>query len=80
MKKVNRSLTLCALVAAFCLGSCLTMTNELDLDKEISLDMQIGPGGLSIPLGSLSRIYLDSLIKIDGPKQLILPSNRIKTI
>lgn len=71
MKKVNRSLTLCALVAAFCLGSCLTMTNELDLDKEISLDMQIGPGGLSIPLGSLSRIYLDSLIKIDGDESIL---------
>ena len=71
MKKVNRSLTLCALAAAFCLGSCLTMTNELDLDKEISLDMQIGPGGLSIPLGSLSRIYLDSLIKIDGDESIL---------
>lgn len=71
MEKNKRALALCGLFAAFCLGSCLTMTDELDLNKDISLDMQIGPGGLSIPLGSLSRIYLDSLIKIDGDESIL---------
>lgn len=71
MEKNKRALALCGLIAAFCLGSCLTMTDELDLNKDISLDMQIGPGGLSIPLGSLSRIYLDSLIKIDGDESIL---------
>lgn len=66
MKKSKRSLALCGIIAAFCLGSCLNFTDDLDLNKEISLDMQIGPGGLSIPLGSLDTIFLDSLIKIDG--------------
>ena len=71
MEKINRSLALCGLIAAFGLGSCLTTTNELDLNKEISLDMQIGPGGLSIPLGSLDTLYLDSLIKIDGDDSML---------
>ena len=71
MEKINRSLALCGLLAAFGLGSCLTTTNELDLNKEISLDMQIGPGGLSIPLGSLDTLFLDSLIKIDGDDSML---------
>ena len=71
MKKSKRSLALCGIIAAFCLGSCLTFTNDLDLDKDISLDMQIGPGGLSIPLGSLDTIYLDSLIKLDGDQSIL---------
>ena len=71
MKKSKRSLVLCGIIAAFCLGSCLTFTDDLDLNKEISLDMQIGPGGLSIPLGSLDTIYLDSLIKLDGDNAML---------
>lgn len=71
MKKSKRSLAVCGIIAAFCLGSCLTFTDELDLDKEISLDMQIGPGGLFIPIGSLDTIYLDSLIKVDGDQSLL---------
>ena len=66
MERTKSTLALCACVAAaFLLGSCLTTTNELDLNKELSLDMKIGAGqnGISIPLGSLSKIYLDSLIK-----------------
>lgn len=66
MEKFKRTLALCGVAAVFCLGSCISTTDELDLNKDISLDMQIGPGGLTIPLGSLSRIYLDSLIEIDG--------------
>lgn len=58
-------------IAALCLGSCLQTSDELDLDKEISLDMQIGPGGLTIPLGSLDTLYLDSLIKIDGDDSML---------
>lgn len=71
MKKSKRSLALCGIVAAFCLGSCLQFTDELNLDKEVSLDMQIGPGGLSIPLGSLDTLYLDSLIKVDGDNSIL---------
>ena len=71
MKKSKRSLALCGIIAAFCLGSCLNFTDELDLNKEISLDMQIGPGGLFIPIGSLDTIYLDSLIKVDGDESLL---------
>lgn len=71
MKKNKRSLVLCGIIAAFCLGSCLTFTDDLDLNKEISLDMQIGPGGLTIPLGSLDTIYLDSLIKLDGDNSML---------
>ena len=71
MKKSKRSLALCGVLAAFCLGSCLSTSDELDLNKEISLDMQIGPGGLSIPIGSLSKIYLDSLIKTGGDESIL---------
>ena len=71
MEKIKRTLALCGIAAAFCLGSCISTTDELDLNKDISLDMQIGPGGLTIPLGSLSRIYLDSLIKVDGDNSVL---------
>lgn len=71
MEKFKRTLALCGIAAALGLGSCITMTDELDLNKDISLDMQIGPGGLTIPLGSLSRIYLDSLIKVDGDNSVL---------
>lgn len=66
MEKIKRTLALCGVIAAFCLGSCISRTDELDLNKDISLDMQIGPKGLFIPLGSLDTLYLDSLIKVDG--------------
>ena len=71
MEKIRRQLALCGIIAAFCLGSCLSMSDELDLNKDISLDMQIGPGGLSIPLGSLDTLYLDSLIKVDGDNSVL---------
>ena len=71
MRRTARTMALCICTAASFLGSCIQMTDELDLNKEISLDMQIGPGGLSIPIGSLSKIYLDSLIKIDGDESIL---------
>jgi hypothetical protein len=71
MKKNSRSLVLGGIIAALCLGACITTTDELDLNKEISLDMQIGPGGLYIPVGSLDTLYLDSLIKIDGDDSML---------
>ena len=71
MENNKRSLALCGIIAAFCLGSCLSVSDELDLNKEVSLDMQIGPGGLSIPLGSLDTLYLDSLIKVDGDNSVL---------
>jgi hypothetical protein len=66
MEKFNRSLALCGIAAAFCFGSCISVTDELNLDKKISLDVQVGSGGLSIPVGSLKEILIDSLIKVGG--------------
>ena len=71
MKRTARSLALCVGTTAFFMASCIQMTDELDLNKEISLDMEIGHGGLSIPIGSLSKIYLDSLIKTDGDESVL---------
>ncbi len=67
----RRALVSCVIIAALCLGSCIRRTDELDLNKEISLDMQIGPGGLTIPLGSLDTLYMDSLIKLDGDDSML---------
>lgn len=54
------------IVCATCLfASCITQSDELDLNKEIRLDMKIAPNGLKFPLGGLEKIYLDSLIKVD---------------
>ena len=64
MDNFKRTWALCGIVAVLGFGSCISTTDELDLDKDISLDMQIGRGGLSIPLGSLDTLYLDSLIKV----------------
>ena len=64
MEKFNRSLALCGIAAAFCLGSCISVTDELDLDKKISLDVQVAPGGLSIPVGSLKEIHSSRLMVI----------------
>ena len=71
MKINRRALVLGGIIAALCLGSCIQRTDELDLNKEISLDMQIGPGGLTIPLGSLDTLYLDSLIKLDSDDSML---------
>lgn len=71
MDKIKRSLTLCGIIFALCLGSCISTTGELDLNKGVRLDMQIGPGGLYIPLGSLDTLFLDSLIKVDGDNSIL---------
>lgn len=71
MDKIKRSWTLCGIIIALCLGSCISRTAELDLNKGVRLDMQIGPGGLYIPLGSLDTLFLDSLIKIDGDNSIL---------
>ena len=71
MDKIKRSWTLCGIIIALCLGSCISRTDELDLNKGVRLDMQIGPGGLYIPLGSLDTLFLDSLIKIDGDNSIL---------
>lgn len=67
MKKGSQLTALSLLVACAGVNSCLSISNELDLNKEISLDMQIGAGGMSVPVGSLAKIYVDSLLKVgDG--------------
>lgn len=71
MEKIKRSWTLCGIIFALCLGSCISTSDELDLNKGVRLDMQIGPGGLYIPLGSLDTLFLDSLIKIDGDNSIL---------
>lgn len=60
-----KSLVCLVVAAATGLLSCVSTTDELDLNKEIKLDMQLAPSGLSFPVGSLSKIYLDSLIQVD---------------
>lgn len=66
MKKISM-LTVCSLLIATAgFDSCITRSDELDLDKKLSLDMQIGAGGMSLPLGSLEKIYIDSLLKTGG--------------
>lgn len=72
MRKNNWYLALCFVAATSCLCSCITGSNELDLDKKISLDMQIGNEGEgpAVPLGNLKRIYIDSLIKTGDASSL----------
>lgn len=71
MRKNCGTLLLCGLTAALGLGSCISTSEELDLDKKkLSLDMRIAPDGLKIPVGSLSKIYIDSLIKINDDSAL----------
>jgi len=77
MRKNNWYLVLCVVSAASCLCSCITTSNELDLDKKISLDMQIGNEGEgpTIPLGNLKKIYIDSLIKTGDASSLVTLGN-----
>lgn len=66
MKKIKRKTVLCVILAAFGFNSCISFSEDLNLDKKISLDMRIGTN-LTIPLGSLDTIFIDSLIEIkDG--------------
>ena len=60
------------------LASCISRTNDLDLDKEISYDMRIAPGGFAIPLGNIEKILVDSLIKTDddGSALVSLPDGQ----
>ncbi|MBO7114630.1 MAG: hypothetical protein J6V95_05615 [Bacteroidaceae bacterium] len=71
MDNLKRTFAFCGIIAAFCLGSCISTSDEIDLNKDISLDVQIGRGGISVPIGSLSKIYLDSLIKSEGDDALL---------
>lgn len=71
MRKDYGTLLLCGLTAALGLGSCVSTSDDLDLDKKkLSLDMRLAPGGLKIPVGSLNKIYIDSLIKINDDSAL----------
>ena len=72
MAKLNKTLLLVCSVMLLVLHSC-KLTDELDLDKDIMLDMRIAAGGLSFPFGDLDKMYLDSLLKIedDDPDAVI---------
>lgn len=63
MEKIKRGMALCCILVAFGFNSCISFSEDLNLDKKISLDMQIGTQ-LAIPLGSLDTIFIDSLIEI----------------
>lgn len=73
MRSVKRILSVISVVSLVALTSCISRTEEYDLNSEIRLDMHLAQSGLSIPLGNLSRIYLDSLIgvDVDDPDALI---------
>ena len=75
MSKLHRTKALCGIMAALCLGSCISTTKELDLNKDISFDMQIGSDGVKIPLGSTKKIYVDSLIKKSDDSVLVALDN-----
>lgn len=75
MNKLHGTKALCGIMAALCLGSCISTTKELDLDKDISFDMQIGSDGVKIPLGSIKKIYVDSLVKKSDDSVLVALDN-----
>ncbi len=64
MAKLNKTLLLACSVTLFIFNSC-KLTDELDLEKDLMLDMRIAAGGLTFPFGDLDKMYLDSLIDID---------------
>ena len=47
------------------LCSCVQVTNDLDLDKDLLLDMRLAPDGIDIPVGTLDTIHVDSLLRVD---------------
>lgn len=65
MEKLSKLLLFGYALALSLVSSCVSQTDELDLDKDINLDMRIAGNGISIPFGDLKKIYLDSLIDID---------------
>ena len=71
MEKISRTLALCGIMTALFLGSCVSTTDELNLNKGLRLDMQIGPGGLYIPLGSLDTLFLESFIEVGGENSVL---------
>ncbi len=53
--------------------SCVTHDDDLDLSRDISLDVGLGDnGGISFPLGNLGKLTLDSLIKINKDSDAVL--------
>lgn len=69
----KKAFFVCSAVASMVLGSCVTTTTDYDFKKDLSLDMQIAPEGMSLPLGSLAKIRMDSLIKVkdDGTLKIL---------
>lgn len=64
-----------AVLSVLVLWSCISIDDTLDLDKDLSLDMKLGDGGLFIPIGTLDTIWLDSLLNVgddaDSPVKLL---------
>lgn len=75
MRRTFQFATMCVLAVFGTLVSCVSVTDELDLDKDLSLDIQLAPNGMTIPLGSLDKIYIDSLIKIEDGSPITLLDN-----
>lgn len=76
MTKTAKFATLCCFAAVAGMVSCVSLTDELDLDKDLSLEVQLAPDGMTVPLGSLDRIYIDSLLKIQDGSVLALLDGR----
>jgi len=62
MKQKAALRLMCYSALFFSVSSCVKSSDSLDLNKDISLDMRLASDGISIPLGSLEKIYLDSII------------------
>lgn len=65
MKQKIKLLWLLCPVLVSGMASCISFGSDLDLDKDLRLDMHLGGDRLVIPLGNLDRITLDSVIDID---------------
>lgn len=56
---------LTAICATAALTSCVSRSDELDLSRELSLDVRLAEEPVNLPLGDFGKFYMDSLLKVD---------------
>ncbi|MCQ2125878.1 MAG: hypothetical protein MJZ06_00370 [Bacteroidaceae bacterium] len=64
VKKVSSALA--CLTVFLIMTSCVEVSHGLDLDKDLSLDIRLAPGGIDVPIGTLDTIHVDSLFHADN--------------